>query len=100
MESLCFGLPNGFKLILEHTRALAFTQWPDYALLQSCIEDIRAMLPNADNTSFDWQRDYPSSATANVVIPPVTPKGCVRPHKQASPATVGCVPTRMYILNS
>ncbi|KIM63530.1 hypothetical protein SCLCIDRAFT_46696, partial [Scleroderma citrinum Foug A] len=31
---LCSGLPTGFKLILEHARALMFTQKPDYNLLQ------------------------------------------------------------------
>ena len=29
MDHLCSELPDGFKLILEHARALAFTQRPD-----------------------------------------------------------------------
>lgn len=76
MDSLCVGLLDGFRLILEHTRVLAFTQRPDYALLQSYIQDICATLPDADDTTFDWHRNYPSSPATIVVTLLVTFKGC------------------------
>ena len=95
-DRLCSGLPGAFKLILEHSCALAFTQRLDYNLLQSYIYDIREMLPDPNDTLFDWHHSHliPSSPAAT----PVTSNGCVRSHKQTIPATVSSVPTstRVY----
>ena len=94
-EDLCSGLPIGFRLILEHTRALAFIQKPDYKLLQSYIQDVCAMVPN--DTSFDWQCSRPSSPAT---LAPVTPNRHVQCQQQSMPVTpVGFVETRVYIFH-
>lgn len=51
---LCAGLPGGFRLILEHSRALEFNKIPDYDLLQSYICDIRTTVTDA-HKMFNWQ---------------------------------------------
>ena len=82
-DELCSGLPSGLQLILEHACKLAFSQKPDYHLLHSYIQDIRATLPNANDSLFDWQctAGHPSSPLVSLL--PVSPNKCVVSCKQA-----------------
>ena len=93
-DELCSGLPTGFRLILEHARTLSFTQRPDYKLLQSYIQDVRALLPNNTST-FDWQCGSPSPPTT---LAPVTPN---RRDQCYQPATPGGLQeeTRVYVFH-
>ncbi|KAI0245389.1 kinase-like domain-containing protein [Lactifluus subvellereus] len=64
---LCTGLPEGFALILEYSRSLAFSKKPDYVLLESYIQDICATLPHPHCEMFDWQLS-PSIAIQEVKL--------------------------------
>ena len=82
-DELCSGLPSGLQLILEHACKLAFSQKPDYHLLHSYIQDIRATLPNANDSLFDWQCTAGHPSSPLVSLPPVTPNKCVGSCKKA-----------------
>jgi serine/threonine protein kinase len=84
LDELCSGLPTCFKSILEYSRALPFTVKPDYTLLHSYIQDMRATLPDADETC-DWQRP-PSPPLLKVKAPSTTP---TRRHKLTKVGTSG-----------
>lgn len=62
VEELCTGLPPQLRHALKYVRGLTFTQDPDYALLRSLLEEIKAQaestptLINSGNSLIDIRR--------------------------------------------
>lgn len=54
---LCDGLPNEIYLFLLHIRNLSFEQSPDYAYLESILEDCLRSKGQEDDGLFDWLGD-------------------------------------------
>ena len=85
-SKLCDGIPEGFALILDYSRSLAFSKTPDYTLLQTYIQDIHVTLSDTDHKTVDWQH-LPS-----LEVKPVTSEVSLDRHKSAKPVTSHAAP--------
>jgi casein kinase 1 len=59
LDDLCKGFPDGFKEYLAYTRALNFTQRPDYTKLHEMISGVRS--ERTEDHDYQWFVNNPSS---------------------------------------
>ena len=85
-SKLCDGILEGFALILGYSHSLTFSKTPDYALLQTYIQDIHATLSDTDCKTVDWQH-LPS-----LEVKPVASEVNLDKCKSAKPVTSHAAP--------
>jgi serine/threonine protein kinase len=82
LDTLCEGHPDEFKQYLQYTRALEFTQKPDYGMLRGLMQKVRN---NSADHDFEWLRNKNYDASTAVALEGLPP-GCHQPDEQPPPS--------------
>jgi len=77
LDDLCHDHPEAFKVYLDTTRSLEFTERPDYESLRKLFRAVRAQHPELQDHSYQWMQGGKVSADE---LTPLEPwEGCRQP---------------------
>jgi serine/threonine protein kinase len=76
LEDLCQDHPEAFKIYLDQTRSLEFTERPDYESLRKLFRAVRAQHPELQDHSYQWMQ---GKVPADELTPLQPWEGCRQP---------------------